>query len=133
MDSQYAQKILDELVSSANAGAYTTHMDLISKEVLVYGLPGFHVIGYEDWARQCLHEFEEGVLKRVSYEGLQMVTVTSDKIVFKTTETVEGSDGTINRLGLEILIRRESDGKWRVWQERVLTDDEMELDRHKTH
>ena len=125
--------MLEALALTANAGAYTSHMDLISKEVSVYGVPGFEVIGYDDWARQCQHEFDEGLLKRVSYEGLHVVTVTSGNVLFKTTETVEGTDGTVNRQGLEILIRKEADGKWRVLQERILADDEMEFDSRKAH
>ena len=133
MESKHAEEMLEALALTANAGAYISHMALISKQVSVYGVPGFEVIGYDDWARQCQHEFDEGLLKRVSYEGLHMVTVTAGNVLFKTTETVEGTDGTVNRQGLEILIRKEADGKWRVLQERILADDEMEFDSRKSH
>ncbi|MDP1681124.1 MAG: hypothetical protein Q8L39_05040 [Burkholderiales bacterium] len=133
MESKNAKDMLAALALTANSGAYTEHMDLISKEVSVYGVPGFDVIGYDDWARQCKHEFDEGLLKQVSYEGLRVVTLTPGNVLFKTTETVEGTDGTVNRQGVEILIRKEADGKWRVVQERILADDEMEFDSHKTH
>ena len=131
MESKPANDMLEALALTANAGAYTSHMDLISQEVSVYGVPGFDVIGYDDWARQCQYEFDEGILKRLSYEGLSVVTVTPDKVLFITTETVEGTDGTVNRHGIEILIRKEADGKWRVLQERILAADEMDLDSHK--
>ena len=133
MESKNAKDMLEALALTANTGAYSSHMDLISKEVSVYGVPGFDVIGYDDWARQCKHEFEEGVLKQVSYEGLRVVTLTPGNVLFKTTETVEGTDGTVNHHGLEILIRKEADGKWRIVQERILADGEMEYDSHKTH
>lgn len=132
-EDQPAEDMLEALALTANAGAYITHMDLISKEVSVYGVPGFDVIGYDDWARQCQHEFDEGLLKRVSYEGLRVVTVTPGNVLFKTTETVEGTDGSVNRQGVEILIRKEADGKWRVLQERILADDEMDYDSRKAH
>ena len=133
MESKNAKDMLEALALTANAGTYSSHMDLISKEVSVYGVPGFDVIGYDDWARQCKHEFDEGLLKQVSYEGLRVVTLTPGNVLFKTTETVEGTDGTVNRQGVEILIRKEADGKWRVVQERILADGEMEYDSHKTH
>ena len=133
MESKNAKDMLEALALTANAGAYSSHMDLISKEVSVYGVPGFDVIGYDDWARQCKHEFDEGLLKQVSYEGLRVVTLTPGNVLFKTTETVEGTDGTINRQGVEILIRKEADGKWRIVQERILAEGEMEYDSHKTH
>ena len=133
MESKNAKDMLEALALTANAGAYSSHMDLISKEVSVYGVPGFDVIGYDDWARQCKHEFDEGLLKQVSYEGLRVVTLTPGNVLFKTTETVEGTDGTVNRQGVEILIRKEADGKWRIVQERILAESEMEYDSHKTH
>lgn len=131
MESKPAEDILEALALTANAGAYTSHMNLISKQVSVYGVPGFDVIGYNDWARQCEYEFDEGLLKRVSYEGLQLVTVTPGNVLFKTTETVEGNDGSVNCHGVEILIRKEEDGKWRVLQERILAEDEMDFDSRK--
>lgn len=131
MENKPAQDMLDALALTANAGAYVSHMDLISKQVSVYGVPGFEVIGYDDWARQCQYEFDEGLLQRVSYAGLQVVTATPGNVLFKTTETVEGTDGTVNRQGVEILIRKEADGKWRVLQERILDANEMEFDSRK--
>lgn len=127
----HARNMLEALALTANAGAFVSHMDLISKEVSVYGVPGFDVIGYDDWARQCEYEFDEGLLKRVSYEGLRVVTATPANVLFKTTETVEGTDGTVNQQGVEILIRKEADGKWRVVQERILANDEMDFDKRK--
>lgn len=132
MENTAAKEMLEALALTANAGAYISHMNLISKEVSVYGVPGFEVIGYDDWARQCEYEFDEGLLQRVSYEGLHLVTVTPANVLFKTTETVEGTDGTVNRHGIEILIRHEADGKWRVLQERILAEDEMQFDNRKT-
>jgi len=133
MENKDAKDMLESLALTANAGAFTSHMDLISKEVSVYGVKGFDVIGYEDWSRQCQYEFDEGLLKRVSYEGLRVVTVTPGNVLFKTRETVEGTDGTINQQGVEILIRMEEDGKWRIVQERILADEEMDFDSRKAH
>ncbi len=131
MESKQAKEMLEALALTANAGEYISHMDLISRNVSVYGVPGFDVIGYDDWARQCQYEFDEGLLKQVSYEGLRVVTMTPGNVLFKTTETVEGTDGTINCHGLEVLIRKEADGKWRVLQERILAANEMEFDSKK--
>ncbi len=131
MENKAATDMLEALALTANAGAYDSHMNLISKAVSIYGVPGFEVIGYDDWARQCEYEFDEGLLKRVSYEGLHLVSVSPGIVVFKTTETVEATDGRKNRQGVEILIRKEADGKWRVLQERILAQDEMDFDSRK--
>ena len=123
-----AQQFLDQMAESANALDLDTHMNLISKDVSVFGVPGFDVIGYHDWFNQCKHEFENKLLKLVSYKGLNVLAETPDKIMFKSLETVEGEDGTVNTSGIEFIIQKEADGVWRVSQERVLPDDELEND-----
>ena len=122
------QQFLDQMAESANALDLDTHMNLISKDVSVFGVPGFDVIGYHDWFNQCKHEFENKLLKQVSYKGLNVLAETPDKIMFKSLETVEGEDGTVNTSGIEFIIQKEADGVWRVSQERVLPDDELEND-----
>ena len=59
-----AQNFLDAMASTANDLNLNEHMNLISKEVSVFGVPGFEVIGYQDWFNQCQHEFENKLLKR---------------------------------------------------------------------
>lgn len=121
-------EFLDAMARTANAHDLDAHMNLISKSVSVYGVPGFEVITYDDWYRQCEHEFANGLLKRVHYRGLNVLAETADRVMFKSIETVEGSDGSINTSGIEFIIQREEDGQWRVSQERVLPPDELEND-----
>ena len=129
MDSKIARDWLAELARTANSRDYDAHMNLISKHVNVFGVPGFEVIGYDDWARQCRHEFANGLLAGVSYTGMNVTTMTPGRIMFKTIETVEGSDGSINHQGVEIVIAQEPDKQWRVIQERILPDDELAHER----
>ena len=91
-------------------------------------MPGFDVIDYDDWFNQCKREFENRLLKQVSYKGLNVLAETPDKIMFKSVETVEGADGTCNTSGIEFIIQKEADCVWRVSQERVLADDELDND-----
>ncbi|MDH5711103.1 MAG: hypothetical protein OEZ15_05510 [Gammaproteobacteria bacterium] len=123
-----AQNFLDAMASTANALNLDEHMNLISKEVSVFGVPGFEVIGYQDWFNQCQHEFENKLLKQVSYQGLNVLAETPDRIMFKSIETVEGSNGEKNSNGIEFIIQKEDDGQWRVMQERLLPEDELQND-----
>ena len=91
-------------------------------------MPGFDVIGHEDRFNQCQHEFDNKLLKQVSYSGLNVLAETADKVMFKSIEIVEGADGSVNTSGIEFLIQKEEDGEWRVSQQRVLPDDELEND-----
>ena len=126
-----AQSFLDLMASTANDLNLDEHMNLISKDVAVFGVPGFEVIGYQDWFNQCQHEFENKLLKQVSYQGLNVLAETPDRIMFKSIETVEGSDGEKNSSGIEFIIQKEEDGQWRVTQERILPDDELENDQRR--
>lgn len=126
-----AKQFLEQMAATANALDFTAHMNLISKDVSVFGVPGFDVIGYDDWFNQCKHEFENSLLKQVSYHGLNVLAETPDRIMFKSVETVEGNDGTVNSSGIEFIIQKENDGVWRVSQERVLPDDELESDMRR--
>lgn len=126
-----AQSFLDLMATTANDLDLNEHMDLISKDVAVFGVPGFEVIGYQDWFNQCQHEFENKLLKKVSYQGLNVLAETPERIMFKSIETVEGSDGEKNSNGIEFIIQKEDDGQWRVSQERILPDDELESDQRR--
>lgn len=121
-----ADDFLQQMAQTANALDLEAHMNLISKDVRVLGMPGFDVIGYEDWRRQCEHEFANRILKQVSYQGMHVVDEGPERIVFKSVETVEGTDGTVNTHAIEFVIQREGDGQWRVVQERVLPMYELE-------
>ena len=113
-------EFLAAMAETANKLDLDAHMNLISKEVSVYGVPGFEVITYEDWYRQCEQEFGDKLLTNVSYQDLVIISETTDRIIFKSLETIEGSDGSNNTNDVEFIIQKEDDGQWRVVQESVL-------------
>lgn len=124
MSKEIAETWLKEFVDTANAKNLSDHMALISRRISLHGVPGFETIAYDDWYRQCEHEFENNLLKSVQYEGFKLVTETSKAIMFKTFETVEGTDGIANAHGVEILLEQEDDGQWRMVKQRIMPDDE---------
>jgi ketosteroid isomerase-like protein len=124
-------EFLAEMAETANRLDLDAHMNLISKDVSVYGVPGFEVITYDDWFKQCEYEFANKLLKGVSYQGLNVLAETPERIMFKSVETVQGSDGSTNTSGIEFIIQKEADGQWRVSQERILPEDELENDKRR--
>lgn len=124
-------EFLAAMADTANRLDFDAHMNLISKDVSVYGVPGFEVISYDDWYNQSRYEFENRLLKKVSYEGLNILAETPERIMFKSVETVEGSDDSVNSNGIEFIIQKEEDGQWRVSQERILPEDELASDRQR--
>lgn len=129
MSKEIAEQWLKEIVDTVSARDYQSHMALISKRVSLHGMPGFETIGYDDWFKQCQHEFENGIIKSIHYDGFKLVAATEERIMFKTFETVTATDGTVNPQGVEILLEKEADGKWRMVQERILPEDETAHDQ----
>ena len=124
MSEEIARQWLAEVARTATNKEYEAHIALISKKVSLQGVPGYENIGYDAWAKQCKHEFENDALKSVRYEGLKMLVDTDRRIMFKTVEIVEGIDGSSSGQGIEVLLEKEDDGEWRLVQERVMNDDE---------
>ena len=125
---QVAKNWMSKIVNTATNRQYDEHMDLISKKVNITGIPDFENIGYEDWANQCKHEFENNIIKSITYQGLKLQAHTDSRIMFKTYESVEATDGSINAQGIEVLLENE-EGTWRVTQERILPPDEVKHDK----
>ncbi len=92
-------------------------------------MPGFDVIGYQDWAAQCQHKFSQGLIKQVSYQGLKIINPDGQRIMFKTIETLETTDGHHQVMRIEVIQEKEADDKWHLTQERVLPQDELDHDR----
>ncbi len=118
---QIAQQWLDACCETLARYDHAAHMNLISKRVRVLGVPGFEVIGYDDWHAQCEHEFGQKLVESARYDGLKLLEHDDDHIRFATTETISAVDGTVDSHAIEIRLTREDDGQWRVTEERLLT------------
>lgn len=114
------QDFLNKMADTANTFNFDAHMNLISKDVKVLGFPEFDEITYDDWYNQSKKEFEDGTLKRVTYQGLYVVAEEEDRALFQSVETVESSDGKMNISVIEFTIQKEADGQWRVVKEQIM-------------
>ncbi len=118
---QIAQQWLDDCCDTLARYDHAAHMNLISRRVQVYGVPGFEVIGYDDWHAQCEYEFGKKLIASTCYDGLELLDSGERQIRFATVETVTAVDGTVDSHPIEILLSLEDDGQWRVTEERLLT------------
>jgi len=123
------QQFLDVMAETANKHDFAAHMNLISKEVNVLGFPGFDVITYDDWYNQSKKEFEDRVLKRVTYQGLIIIAEEEDRAMFQSVETVESTDGQTNICVIEFTIQKEDDGQWRVVKEQIMHESIPDSDK----
>jgi hypothetical protein len=118
---------LEQFVSTALARDLEGHMAMISPEVMVFGVPGFDTLGYEDWYRQCEHEFPQGLITRLEYSRVKVRTGSEDRILFKSLETTQTSDGGSLAQALEMLLERDGED-WKLKQLRMLPEDEARHD-----
>ena len=100
---------------------------MISPQVMVFGVPGFETLGYEDWYRQCEHEFPQGLITALQYSRVKVRTAGEQDILFKSLETTQTSDGGSLTQAVEMLLRREDDD-WKLKQLRILPEDEARHD-----
>lgn len=115
---------LDEVSRTVAAHDHAAHMALISRDVSLLGVPGYDNIGFEDWSRQCEYEFANGLIQRVDYGKARIRVVTDKRIMFMTHEVVTANNGDVNAQGIECLLEKEDDGRWRLVQERILPEEE---------
>ena len=52
MTVKIVENWLEQFVSTALEGGLAAHMAMISRDVLVFGVPGFDALEFDDWYRQ---------------------------------------------------------------------------------
>ncbi len=119
------EEFLFEMARTASMHSFEEHMDLISKDVKVYGVPEHDVITYDDWFNQCKQEFEDKLLTSVGYKDVYTLYKNTDDMCFLATEEIEASDGKKKSHCVKFIIKNEIDGVWRVTLERILTEEEI--------
>ena len=124
-----ARQWLEDSARTASAHDFDSHMDLISKKVTVRGVPNVELVEYDAWAKQCRDEFSSKLIEQVSYRGFKFIVASNERIMFKTVETIKTNEGKSTENGLEVVLEKEDDGKWRVRQERILPPEEVAHDK----
>ncbi len=119
-----AQHWMDSCCQTIKDYDHGAHMNLISKDVQVFGVPGYDVISYADWYSQCEYEFSEKLIDQTSYQGLKIRHSDDHQVKFLTNETVHTTDGTVDSHPIEVLLAKEDDDQWRVIEERLLSRQE---------
>jgi len=121
---EIAEQWLTHAADSAGKKDLKDHMEMISKRVSVQGVPGFDNIDYDIWYSQCRHQFDNAMIKSISYKGFNLISATESQIIYTVFEAVVGTDGTLNEQIVEMSLEKENDDVWRLVQERVLIEND---------
>ena len=113
-----AQTILNELAYTVSMRDLDAHMELISRDVKVLGLK-HQVVNFEGWRVRRENEFNNRLLKRVTYDIPRIIESDDHSITFSVTERLKASDGKCYVVEKEIILMREKDLQWRVLLETI--------------
>ena len=131
MSDKIISEWLQQRAATAVKGQLQEHLNLISKNVKLLGVPGHSVIDYTTWSEQCKREFEHQLLTSIDYRNIRTLATNSSSIRFAVYELLAASDGSQHTHHLEINSAREDDGQWRVTEERVITSETLETSENK--
>ena len=119
MSQQVILNWLDRLSDSVKKRDLDAHMGLVSKKVLVYGVPDQESLGYYDWKRRRRNEFYKNRLASLTYSELTIKTITLQRLGFQITEVMQATTGQKVQIEKEIVLEHESDNEWRVVEETI--------------
>lgn len=110
---------LNRMSESVKKRDLDAHMGLVSKKVLVYGIPNQESLGYYDWKRRRRNEFYQNLLANLIYSDLSIKTITLRRLGFEVTETMQAITGQLIHIDKEIILEQEADNEWRVVEETI--------------
>lgn len=118
---------LESFTNSALNYDVDGHMAHIAKNVMVFGVPGFETLDYDDWYRQCAHEFPQRLIQSLTYSTPLIRLANDQRILFKSLETTGTAGGGKIAQPVEMLIEKQ-EGRWLLRQLRILPEDEARSD-----
>lgn len=110
---------LTRVTETVKAKDLEKHMDLVSENVVVYGLPSGKTLNYADWRNRRQSEFKRGLIKNLSYEKMSIKNIGLRRLTFRIEEIMDGMNGDMCIVKKEVILEQEADKKWRVVEENI--------------
>ncbi len=109
---------LKELSRTAAEHDLPAHMQLVSRDVKVVGIPSAGTIDYDGWKLRRFNEFNGMLLRHLGYQLRAIINAKDDQIVFSVQETMQSHNGKSIVANKDVMLQKEPDGRWRVRYER---------------
>jgi hypothetical protein len=109
---------LKDLTRSAAHHDLPAHMQLVSRQVRVVGIPNAGSIDYDGWRLRRFNEFNGKLLQSLNYQLREIINTRDEQIVFSVQETMRASNGKSIVADKDVILQKEKDGRWRVRYER---------------
>ena len=113
------RKWLSNITETVSSKDLNKHMDLVSENVVIYGMPSGNTLNYADWYNRRRTEFQRNLLKSVAYNKLQIRNLGLRRLIFDIEEVMEGSNGDIAIINKTIILEQDLDDAWRVVEETI--------------
>jgi hypothetical protein len=113
-------KWLNDLAYSAATWDLDAHMELVSKSVAVFGIPGVERIDYHGWRARRRNEFKKKWLHSLSHRNMQLLSERPSILTFSVHEQMRDHLKKCIEVRKEVTLHHEPDGKWRVVREQIL-------------
>lgn len=95
------------------------HMQLVSSEVQVFGMPSKAVIFYDEWRERRKLELKTGELLSINYTIQKIITSMPRRITFSARENLLNNKRKVIILDKMIVLEKEEDDVWRVIEETI--------------
>lgn len=113
------RKWLANITETVRAKNLEKHMDLVSENVVVYGMPSGNTLNYADWRNRRQSEFKRGLIKNIAYNKLAIKNFGLRRLIFTVEEIMDGTNGDMAIINKQIILENEKDNKWRVVEETI--------------
>ena len=95
------------------------HMQLVSADVQVYGMPSKAVIRYDEWRERRQVEFKTGEVQSVSYVIERIISSMPRRITFSARENLLNNKRKVIIIDKTIILEKEDDNVWRVVEQTI--------------
>lgn len=113
------QKWLSNITETVKAKDLQKHMDLVSENVVIYGMPGGNTLNYADWYNRRKSEFNRSILKDLTYNNLKIKNFGLRRLIFNIEEIMDGNNGDMAIINKQVILEQEQDEQWRVVEETI--------------
>ena len=102
---------LNRMSESVKKRDLNTHMGLVSKKVLVYGIANQESLGYFDWKQRRRNEFYKNHLASLTYSDLNIKTISLRRLGFQITEVMQATTGYKIHIDKDVILEQEADNE----------------------
>ncbi len=113
------RKWLSNITETVKAKDLKKHMELVSENVMVYGMPSGKTLNYADWHKRRKSEFQRDLIKDLVYDKLKVKNYGLRRLIFDIEEVMDGNNGDLAIINKQVVLEQKQDEQWRVVEETI--------------